>query len=186
METNIVSMITALADDAVKMLTASHNILASYRALARLMDKRLSALASSAQGGDLFAASSRGQAKDDFQTLSLDVHVHSIEISACVEKMQEGLHSLHDAVLRTHEKYSFRKKFWGWMCRLFRVISQGLFYGGIITGFVHPLGTVGTAFMHVGSSVSTIVASVCEKIKEGVYSYGLVRLSPAYIAIHSL
>ncbi|EJC97536.1 uncharacterized protein FOMMEDRAFT_24379 [Fomitiporia mediterranea MF3/22] len=161
-EANIVSMITVLADDAVKMLTASRNILSSYKALARLMDRRLSTLASSAQGGDLFAP----QVQDDFQTLSLDVHVHSVEISACVEKMQEGLHGLHDAVLRTHEKYSFRKKFWGWMCRVFRFIAQGLFLSGAATALAHPLGLVGTAAIHVGSGLATVVASVCEKIKE--------------------
>ena len=162
-------MITGLADDAAKMVTASRGILSSYKSLARLMDDRLSKIANSTRGGNLFSPSlspSQTKGQDDFQTLAIDVHVHSVEFSGCVDKLRDRLHKLHDTVLLTHGKYSFRKKFWGWVCRVFQAISEGLFLGGSIVAVVQPVGTVGTAVMHVGSSLAHIVASVCAKIKE--------------------
>ncbi|OCB89118.1 hypothetical protein A7U60_g3717 [Sanghuangporus baumii] len=168
-EANIVSMIVNLADDALKMVTASRNILSSYKALARLMDRRLSKIARSQRGGDLFSPNmtpSQAQAHDDFQTLATDVHIHSAEISACVDKMQDRLHELHDTVLRKHEKYSVRKKIWGCLVRLFRFLAQALFLGGAITALVHPVGVIESAAMHVTSGFSTILASICEKVRE--------------------
>ncbi|KAI5121427.1 hypothetical protein M0805_006189 [Coniferiporia weirii] len=172
-EANIISTITSLAEDATSALTASCNIVRSYQDLARLMDRRLSAIELSPHGGNLFASpsiSSPGarpvRASDDFQTLAADVRIQSTEISAHVQQMHDRLHGLVRDVMRTHEKYSFRKKFWGWMCKVFKAIGRALTLGGAITALAQPIGLVGSLAMHAGSGLALVIASVCEKIKE--------------------
>ena len=162
-------MIVNLSDDALRMATSSRNILALYKALARLMDRRLSKIARSQRGGNLFSPNmtpSQAQEHDDFKTLANDVHTHSAEISACVDKMQDKLHELHDTILRMHEKYSFRKKIWGCLVRVFKFLAQALFLGGAIVGIVNPTGIVESAAMHAGSGFSSILASICDKVRE--------------------
>ncbi|KAH8116204.1 hypothetical protein DFH11DRAFT_1268173 [Phellopilus nigrolimitatus] len=166
-ENSIIDQINSLAEDAVSALSSSENMLRTYQALARLMDRRLSSIASSANGGDLFASSSRSRKNDDFQTLAIDIKVHSSEISQFARDMFRKLYALQDNVRQTRDKYSFRKKIWGGLCFVFRWVARVLAFSGTVSTFVHPLGLVGTAAMHASSGIASLVSSVCDKIREG-------------------
>ncbi|THH05999.1 hypothetical protein EW145_g4387, partial [Phellinidium pouzarii] len=133
--------IANLAEDATGAHTASRNIVRSYQDLARIMNRRLSVIASSSTGGDLFSDSFnwKTRAKDDLQVLAVDIRAQSTVISAHVHEMDDKLHRLMRDVLRTHEKYKCRMKFWGWMRKVFRVAGYALTLGGAITSLANCL-----------------------------------------------
>lgn len=189
-ERRIVELVFEINNDGVNMVGASHTILRTHQALAKLVKQRLELLASSG-GGDLFPSANRSHPHvhsrhhskrskpDDFRILAAEIKIQSAEISSYVRQMYEKLSQLVDDINTVKGEYRMKKKVWNWLCKIFSVISSALNLTTFVNMF-HPLGPIAAPITSACETVASIAVKVCEKIKEG---YDTKRLEDLLVYI---
>lgn len=172
-EEGIICSVNELASEATRMLIASRNILASYKALAHVMDRRLYNLSMSPSGGgELFEPQQMNlHAQDEIKALKQDVSAQTNELSMSVNRIQTVLRTLQFDLMRMHEKIAFWRRFWDITRNVFRFISRGLTITGAVSAVVHPLGTAAGIMLQCGSWVMSLISAVCKKLTEGMTPY---------------
>ncbi|KAH8116158.1 hypothetical protein DFH11DRAFT_1506860 [Phellopilus nigrolimitatus] len=119
LEHTIISTVYKLDIGATAVLHSSHNIIRSYRALIRSIDRRLGDIAQSKDGGSLFISS-------EVRTLASSISAQSRSLSSHVQKIQQHLRGLVKDIEKTKEKAdkrALRRKIWGWLSRAFKALS---------------------------------------------------------------